>query len=92
MKNHDDTYFNPDGSIKRLPRIIETLPDGTRVLENGIKLRPSCVDFGGERGVVRLDSLSKQERDDWEKRAMKRVGRCVSDFEAAQVTGAFNYK
>lgn len=92
MRYRREEYFNPDGSIKRLPKIIEVLPDGTRVLDNGFKLRPSMVDFGGERGLVRLDSLSPEERDEWERGLMKKVGRGMSDFYAAQATGAFNYR
>lgn len=91
-RSQRDEYFNPDGSIKRLPKIIEVLPDGTRVLDNGMKLRPSMVDFGGERGLVRLDSMTEQERDEWETNLMKKVGKGMTEFYMAQATGAFNYK
>ena len=91
-KAEREKYFNPDGSIKRLLKVVEVLPDGTRVFENGCKARPSMIDFGGERGLVRLDSLTPEERDKWEEGLMKKVGKGMSDFYAAQATGAFNYK
>lgn len=90
-KKMREEFFNPDGSIKRLPKVVEVRPDGTRVLETGWLLRPSMIDCG-ERGLVRLDSLTPEERDEWEKNLMIKVGRGMSDFYAAQATGAFNYK
>lgn len=91
-KKMREEFFNPDGSIKRLPKVVEVRPDGTSVLETGWLIRPSMVDFGGERGLVRLDSLSAEEREAWERGLMKKVGKGMSDFYAAQATGAFNYK
>lgn len=90
-KKEREKYFNPDGSIKRLLKVVEVLPDGTRVFENGFKARPSMIDCG-ERGLIRLDSLSPEERAKWEENLMKKVGKGMSDFYAAQATGAFNYK
>ncbi|MDE7194480.1 MAG: hypothetical protein K2O14_10970 [Oscillospiraceae bacterium] len=84
-------YFNPDGSIKRLLEIVETLPDGTSVFENGWKAEPSMVDFGGERGLVRLDSMTKEERDEWETNLMKRVGKAMSEYYQSLETGAGKY-
>ena len=90
-KKEREKYFNPDGSIKRFPEVVEVLPDGTSVLENGYKIAPSRVDFGGERGLVRLDQMSEQERQQWEKGLMERVGRGMSDYYNAKATGADNY-
>ena len=84
-------YFNPDGSIKRLLKVVEILPDGTRVFENGWKALPSMVDFGGERGLVRLDSMTEEERDEWERNLMKKVGKGMSEYYQARATGAFDY-
>lgn len=84
-------HLNPDGSIKKLLEVVEVLPDGTRVFEDGSKALPSMIDFGGERGLVRLDSLSKEERDEWEKNLMERVGRGMSAYYQAKETGADIY-
>ena len=86
MAKLDERFFNPDGSIKRLLQVVEVLPDGTRVFEDGSKAAPSMVDLGGEKGAVRLDSLSAQERADWEDNLMKRVGREMSRYYRAQAT------
>ena len=86
MAKLDERFFNPDGSIKRLLQVVEVLPDGTRVFEDGSKASPSMVDFCGEKGAVRLDSLSVQERADWESNLMKRVGKEMSLFYWAQAT------
>ncbi len=90
-KSEREKYFNPDGSIKRLLEVVEVLPDGTRVFENGWKAAPSMIDFGGERGLVRLDSLTLEERQEWEDNLMKRVGKAMSEYYMARETGAFNY-
>lgn len=84
MAKFDERFFNPDGSIKRLLQVVEVLPDGTRVFEDGSKASPSMVDMGGENVTVRLDSLSAQERADWESNLMKRVGKEMSLFYRAQ--------
>ncbi len=84
-------YYNPDGSIKRLLEVVEVLPDGTRVFENGCKARPSMVDFGGERGLVRLDSMTPEEKAEWEKNLFERVGRNMSAYYQSLETGAGNY-
>ena len=86
MAKLDERFFNPDGSIKRLLQVVEVLPDGTRVFEDGSKASPSMVDMGSEKGAVRLDSLSAQERADWESNLMKRVGKEMSLFYWAQAT------
>lgn len=84
-------YCNPDGSIKRLLEVSEILPDGTRVFENGSKAAPSIIDFGGERGLVRLDSLSAKGRQEWEENLMKKVGKGMSDYYFAILQGAGKY-
>ena len=84
-------YYNPDGSIKRFLEVVEVLPDGTRVFENGYKAAPSMVDFGGERGLVRLDQMTAEEKAEWEKNLMERVGRDMSAYYQSKITGADNY-
>ncbi len=86
-KKEREKYFNPDGSIKRIPEVVEILPDGTRVFENGWKAAPSMINFGGERGLVRLDSLSPEEKAEWEKNLMERVGREMSAYYEARDAG-----
>ena len=49
------------------------------------------VDFGGERGLVRLDSMTKEERDEWEANLMKRVGKAMSEYFQSLETGAGKY-
>lgn len=83
--------YNPDGSIKRFLEVVEILPDGTRVFENGWKARPSMVDFGGERGLVRLDSMTPEEKSEWEKKLFERVGRDMSAYYQSLETGAGKY-
>ncbi len=90
-KKEREKYFNPDGSIKRLLEVVEVLPDGTRVFENGWKAAPSMVDFGGERGLVRLDSLTPEERAAWEEGLMKKVGEGMSAYYQSLETGAGKY-
>lgn len=90
-KAEREKYFNPDGSIKRLLEVVEILPDGTRVFENGWKSDPSIIDFGGERGFVRLDSLSEAERLEWETNLMIKVGKGMSEYYQALETGAGQY-
>lgn len=90
-KAEREKYFNPDGSIKRLLEVVEILPDGTRVFENGSKAGPSLIDFGGERGLVRLDSLSQAERQEWEENLMKKVGKGMSEYYRAMSQGAGKY-
>lgn len=90
-KAEREKYFNPDGSIKRLLEVVEILPDGTRVFENGCKIGPSMIDFGGERGIVRLDSLSEKERREWETNLMIKVGKGMSEYYQALETGAGRY-
>ena len=92
MRFRREEYFGADGSIKRLPRIDEVFPDGTRVLENGCKLRPSTIDLGGENGLERLDSMADTERNEWEEGLMQQIGRRMSELYAAQASGALNYK
>lgn len=91
-KKEREKYFNPDGSIKRFLEVVEVRPDGTRVFENGWLARPSMIDFGGERGLVRLDSLTPEEKAEWEKNLMKRVGKSMSEYYQALATGAGNYR
>ena len=91
-KAEREKYFNPDGSIKRLLDIVETLPDGTSVFENGWKAKPSMVDFGGERGLVRLDSMTPEEHDEWERGLMEKVGHDMSLYYRSLETGAGAYK
>lgn len=86
-----EKYFNPDGSIKRLLEVVEILPDGTRVFENGSKAGPSLIDFGGERGLVRLDSLTPEEKQEWETNLMKKVGKGMSEYYQAMSQGAGKY-
>lgn len=90
-KKEREKHFNPDGSIKKLLEVVEVLPDGTRVLENGWKLAPSVVDLGDGRGKVRIDSLTPEERQRWERGLMDKVGRSMSAFYQARETGAGKY-
>ncbi len=90
-KKEREKYFNPDGSIKRLLEVVEILPDGTRVFENGWTAAPSKVDYGDERGKVRLDSMTSEERRSWEQGLMEKVGHAMSDYYQSLETGAGKY-
>ncbi len=90
-KKEREKHFNPDGSIKKLLEIVEVLPDGTRVLENGWKLAPSVVDFDDGRGKVRIDSLTTEERREWERGLMNKVGKSMSAYYQSIETGAGKY-
>ncbi len=90
MARKNDIPRNSDGSI-RLLEVVEILPDGTRVFENGWKARPSMIDFGGERGLVRLDSLTPEEKSEWEKNLFKRVGKEMFAYYQSLETGAGRY-
>lgn len=76
-KGHDERFYNPDGSIKRLLKVIEVLPDGTRVFENGWQASPSKVEFA-DGTVKRLDEMTEEERAGWINKLMENTGRVVS--------------
>lgn len=85
-----EKYFNSDGSIKRLLEVVEILPDGTRVFENGWTAAPSKVDYG-DSGKKRLDSMSAEDRRAWEDGLMNRTGHAMSDHYRSLETGAGRY-
>ena len=71
-------YVNPDGSIKIL-KIVERLPDGTRILEDGSKLLPSVATMpdGTEK---RLIDMTEEEYKAWNDRLMERLSRDMTDY------------
>ena len=90
-KKEREKYYNPDGTIKRLLEVVEVLPDGTKVFENGWKCGPAKVNFNDGRGKVRLDSMTPEEHRAWEDGLMKRIGKVMSDYYQSLETGAGKY-
>lgn len=87
-KKEREKYFNSDGTVKRLLEVVEILSDGTRIFENGRKAYPSKVDFKGEKGFMRLDSMTETEHIEWETDPMTKVGKAMSEYYQAISTGA----
>lgn len=75
-------YRNPDGTLKIL-KVVERLPDGTRIFEDGSKALPSVArtSDGSEK---RLIDMTETEYTAWNNRIMGRLGRDISDFYRAE--------
>lgn len=88
---YDERFFYPDGRIKRLMKVVEVLPDGTKVFENGQKALPSVVEYadGTQR---RLDSFTPEEKKEWLDKLMKNTGRIMSDFIYNELPNIINKK
>lgn len=78
MARQKFNYVNEDGTIKIL-KVVERLPDGTRVFEDGSKARPSIATMpdGSEK---RLIDMTPEEYKAWNDRIMERLGRDMTDF------------
>lgn len=71
-------YLNPDGTIK-IMKVVERLPDGTRIFEDGSRALPSVATMpdGSEK---RLIDMTSEEYEAWNDRIMERLGRDMTDF------------
>lgn len=71
-------YRNPDGTLKIL-KVVERLPDGTRIFEDGSKALPSvaCMPDGSEK---RLVDMTHEEYSGWNEGILDRLSRDMSDF------------
>ena len=71
-------YRNPDGTLKIL-KVVERLPDGTRIFEDGSRALPSvaCMPDGTEKRLVDMD---KKEYTAWNNGLLDRLSRDMSDF------------
>lgn len=73
-------YRNPDGTIKIL-KVVERLPDGTRIFEDGSRALPSVARMP-DGTQKRLIDMSPEEYKEWNDRIMDRLGRGMSEFYA----------
>lgn len=71
-------YRNPDGTLKIL-KVVERLPDGTRVFEDGSRALPSvaCMPDGTEKKLV---DMNREEYAVWNDGILNRLSRDMSDF------------
>jgi hypothetical protein len=71
-------YRNPDGTLKIL-KVVERLPDGTRIFEDGSRALPSvvCMPDGTEK---RLMDMDEKEYTSWNNGLLDRLSRDMSDF------------
>ena len=79
-KRNKFNYFNPDGSIK-IMKVVERLPDGTRVFEDGSKALPSIARMP-DGTQKRLIDMTEEEYKAWNDRIMERLGEGMSEFYA----------
>lgn len=73
-------YRNPDGTLKIL-KVVERLPDGTRIFEDGSRALPSVARMP-DGSYKRLMDMDPDEYKEWNDRIMERLGRGMSEFYA----------
>ena len=73
-------YRNPDGTLN-IPKVVERLPDGTRIFEDGSRALPSKARMP-DGGYKKLIDMDPEEYKEWNDRAMERLGRGMSEFYA----------
>ena len=73
-------YRNPDGTFKIL-KVVERLPDGTRIFEDGSRAAPSMARMP-DGSYKKLIDMSEEEYKAWNDRIMERLGRGMSEFYA----------
>lgn len=78
MARRKQEYRNPDGTLKIL-KVVERLPDGTRIFEDGSRALPSvvCMPDGTEK---RLMDMDEKEYTSWNNGLLDRLSRDMSDF------------
>lgn len=71
-------YRNPDGTLKIL-KVVERLPDGTRIFEDGSRALPSvaCMPDGTEKKLI---DMTREEYAVWNDGILNRLSRDMSDF------------
>lgn len=74
-------YFEPDGRIK-IMKVVETLPDGTRVFEDGSKAAPSKIFVDDQ------ECLLGKAPAGWKERIKRNVEKNMSEYFRAIETGA----
>lgn len=77
-------YFEPDGRIK-IMKVVETLPDGTRVFEDGSKAAPSRVLADGKEYPLQEAPYG------WKDKISENVSRTMSEYVQSMATGAGYY-
>ncbi len=81
-------YRNPDGTLKIL-KVVERLPDGTRIFEDGSRALPSvtCMPDGSNKRLIDMD---EKEYTAWNNGLLDRLGRDMSDFYRNNMTRRAN--
>ncbi len=76
-KKYLDLPKNPDGSY-RICKVIERLPDGTRIFEGGWSAGPSVgtLPDGTEK---RLIDMTPEEYEDWNNRFLKNFATALQE-------------
>lgn len=59
-------------------KILNTLPDGTRILSNGFRLMPSVIQRS-DGSTKRLTDMKPDEYRDWNARLMDELGKTMSE-------------
>lgn len=78
MARQKFSYRNPDGSLKIL-KVIERMPDGTRIFEDGSRAAPSTATIAGG-AEKRLVDMNTGEYEAWNEGMMIRLGCDMTNF------------
>lgn len=77
MVKNNFEYRNPDGSI-RIMKVIERLPDGTRVFEDGsTALLSKCMIDGN---CAEVTELCDEEYAAWNEAILRKISEGLSEF------------
>jgi len=84
-KKEKFSFTNPDGT-PRICKVIERLPDGTRVFEGGWTAGPSTgtMPDGTEKKLI---DMTPEEYEEWNTRLMERLGREMTEFYNRKAMG-----
>ena len=76
---------NPDGT-NRICKVIERLPDGTRIFEGGWRAGPSTgtMPDGTDKKLI---DMTPEEYEAWNTRLMERLGREMTEFYNRKAMG-----
>ena len=87
MAGRHRTELPRDGSGDyRICKVIERLPDGTRIFEGGWKAGPSVgtLPDGTEKKLI---DMTQEEYEEWNSRLMEDLGRHMTEFGNRRAMG-----
>lgn len=79
MAKNSFEYRNPDGTV-RIMKVIERLPDGTRIFEDGSTALLSKCAIDGK--YSRVADLSDKEYADWNEEILRKISEGLSEVYA----------